>query len=108
MDIINDIGPSAYLTFDLYLDDKLYAIFKYTLTEAKNMNDKHISLCGSVDREGLFRGNKLRLVYDTTKGTFKRLSRNTAYNYKFVLNTNTKNSTGSHNTSVMERLLKKL
>ena len=52
MDIINEIGQYAYLTFDLYMDDKLYAIFKYTLNDIKDINDKRIYLRGQVDQNG--------------------------------------------------------
>jgi hypothetical protein len=104
MDIINEIGQDAYLTFDLYMDDKLYAIFKYTLTDIKDINDKRIYLRGQVDQNGLFRGNELLLTYNIAKGTFKRPSGNGVY--KFIVNQNTANPHGAHNASVMERLLK--
>lgn len=103
MDIINEIGQDAYLTFDLYMDDKLFAIFKYTLTDVKDMNDKRIYLRGNVDPQGMFRNNELLLTYNIAKGTFKRPSGNTVY--KFILNTNPSNPNGAHNASVMERLL---
>jgi hypothetical protein len=86
------------------MDDKLYAIFKYTLTDVKDMNDKRIYLRGNVEPEGLFRNNELLLTYNIAKKTFKRPSGNTVY--KFVLNTNKSNPNGAHNASVMERLLK--
>ena len=90
--------------FDLYMDDKLFAIFKYTLTDVKDMNDKRIYLRGNVDPQGMFRNNELLLTYNIAKGTFKRPSGNTVY--KFILNTNPSNPNGAHNASVMERLLK--
>lgn len=104
MDVINEIGQDAYLTFDLYMDDKLYAIFKYTLTNVKDINDKRIYLRGNVDQQGLFRNNELLLTYNIAKGTFTRPSGNRVY--KFILNTNPNNPNGAHNASVMEHLLK--
>ena len=104
MDIINEIGHDAYLTFDLYMDDKLFAIFKYTLTDVKDVNDKRIYLRGNVEPNGMFRNNELLLTYNINKGTFTRPSGNRVY--KFILNTNTSNPHGAHNASVMERLLK--
>lgn len=104
MDIINEIGQDAYLTFDLYMDDKLFAIFKYTLTDVKDMNDKRIYLRGTVEPSGLFRNDELLLTYNIAKNTFTRPSGNRVY--KFVLNTNTNNPHGEHNAHVMERLLK--
>ncbi len=104
MDIINEIGQDAYLTFDLYMDDKLFAIFNYTLTDVKDMNDKRIYLRGKVEPGGIFRNDELLLTYNIAKKIFKRPSGNTVY--KFVLNTNTNNPTGAHNASVMDRLMK--
>ena len=104
MDIISEIGQDAYLTFDLYMDDKLFAIFKYTLTDVKDVNDKRIYLRGNVEPSGMFRNNELLLTYNISKDTFTRPSGNRVY--KFVLNTNTSNPHGAHNASIMERLLK--
>jgi len=70
MDIISEIGKDAYLTFELYMDDKLYAIFKYTLTDVKEVNDKRIYLRGNVDSSGMFRNNELLLTYNHFKSTF--------------------------------------
>ena len=103
MDIINTIGNDAYLWVEFYMDDKLYAIFKYTFTDIKDMNDKRIYLRGDVDRSGLFRGNELLLTYNIVKGTFKRPSGNSVY--KFIVNQNPSNPRGAHNASVMKRLL---
>ena len=103
MDIINTIGNDAFLYVEFYIDDKLYAIFKYTLTDIKDMNDKRIYLRGQVDQNGLFRGNELLLTYNIAKGTFKRPSGNNVY--KFIVNQNPANPCGAHNASVMKRLL---
>ena len=103
MDMINTIGNDAYLHVDFYLDDKLYAIFKYTITDVEDMNDKRIYLRGNVDKNGLFRGNVLRLIYNIANGTFKRPSGNGVY--KFIVNQNTGNPRGAHNASVMKRLI---
>ena len=75
------------------MDDKPYAIFKYTLTDIKDMNNKRIYLRGDVDRSGLFRGNELLLTYNISNGTFKRPSGNTVY--KFIVNQNTANPRGA-------------
>lgn len=104
MDIISEIGHDAYFTFELYMDDKLFAIFNYTLTDVKGMNDKRIYLCGNVELSGMFRNNELLLTYNISKETFTRPCGNGVY--KFVLNTNINNPHGAHNASVMERLLK--
>lgn len=103
MDIINTIGEDAFLYVEFYMDDKLYAIFKYTFTDIKDMNDKRIYLKGDVDKSGLFRGDKLLLTYNIANGTFKRPSGNSVY--KFIVNQNTANPRGAHNASVMQRLL---
>lgn len=103
MDVINTIGNDAYLHVEFYMDDKLYAIFKYTITDVKDMNDKRIYLRGNVDKNGLFRGNELLLTYNIANGTFKRPSGNGVY--KFIVNQNTGNPRGAHNASVMKRLL---
>ena len=103
MDIINTIGTDAFLYVDFFMDDKLYACFKYTFTDIKDMNDKRIYIRGKVDSDGLFRNNELLLTYNIANGTFKRPSGNGVY--KFIVNQNTGNPRGAHNASVMKRLL---
>ncbi|MBR5736393.1 MAG: hypothetical protein IKX60_06355 [Bacteroidales bacterium] len=101
MDVINTIGRDCYLTFDLYMDDKLYAKFDYTITDIKDINEKRIYLRGTTDTP-LFK-RELYLTYNIANGSFKRP--NASGVYKFVLNTNTASPQGSHNASVMQRLL---
>lgn len=104
MDIINTIGESdAFLYVDFFMDDKLYACFKYKFTDIKDMNEKRIYIRGNVDADGLFRNNELLLTYNIANGTFKRPSGNSVY--KFIVNQNTGNPRGAHNASVMKRLL---
>lgn len=103
MDVINTIGTDAFLYVDFFMDDKLYACFKYTFTDIKDMNDKRIYIRGSVDSDGLFRNNELLLTYNIANGSFKRPSGNGVY--KFIVNQNVGNPRGAHNASVMKRLL---
>lgn len=101
MDVINTIGKDCYLTFDLYMDDKLYAKFDYMITDVADINAKRIYLQGTTDSPKFKKG--LLLTYNIADGTFKRP--NGSGVYKFILNTNIASPQGSHNASVMQRLL---